>query len=60
MDNGRDPQRPMSARGANLRFSRHEQLLARWPVLGEAWAARVERARLAAVDRTPGNATFGR
>jgi hypothetical protein len=44
----------------NLRFARHAQLLARWPVLSEPWAVRVERSRLASVDRTPGAATFGR
>ncbi len=45
---------------ANMRFARHAQLLARWPVLDQPWARRVEEARLAAVDRTPGAATFGR
>lgn len=44
----------------NLRFARHAQLLARWPVLDEPWARRIEEARLAGVDRTPGPATFGR
>lgn len=45
---------------ANLRFARHQQLLARWPVLDERWARAVEAKRIAAVDRTPGPATFGR
>ncbi len=43
-----------------LRFARHEQLLARWPVADEAWARTIESRRLASVDRTPGPATFGR
>lgn len=56
----RDLRRVLFGTGENIRFSRHEQVLARWPVLGEDWATRVENARIAAVDRTPGNATFGR
>jgi hypothetical protein len=54
------PVAAMASSLGNLRFARHAQLLARWPVLPEPWAHRVERARLAAVDRTPGAATFGR
>jgi hypothetical protein len=43
-----------------MRFARHAQLLARWSVLPEPWALAVEEKRLAAIDRTPGPATFGR
>ncbi len=48
------------AKGENMRHVRHAQLLERWPLLPELWARRVDAARLAAVDRTPGAATFGR
>lgn len=48
------------ARSENFRHVRHDQVLARWPVLDEPWARRIETARTAAVDRTPGAATFGR
>ena len=48
------------AKGENLRHVRHGEILERWPVLAEPWARRIEEARLAAVDRTPGAATFGR
>lgn len=44
----------------NSRHLRHEQVLARWPVLGEDWAQRVDETRLSSRDRTPGAATFGR
>lgn len=57
---GPPPVAAMATHGSNLRFARHAQLLARWPVLDEPWARRVETRRLAAVDRTPGPATFGR
>lgn len=50
----------LSSDGANMRFARHAQLLARWPVLDEPWARAVESRRLETVDRTPGPATFGR
>lgn len=50
----------MSSSLANLRSHRHGQLLERWPVLPEPWALAVERTRVAAIDRTPGPATFGR
>ncbi|MFN8124190.1 MAG: hypothetical protein U0237_17410 [Thermoleophilia bacterium] len=50
----------MASDGANRRFARHRQLLARWPVQPEPWARAVEEKRLAAIDRTPGAATFGR
>jgi len=50
----------MASDGANMRFARHRQLLARWPVQPEAWARAVEDKRLASIDRTPGAATFGR
>jgi hypothetical protein len=52
--------RMIYAQGGNLRHVRHAQLLDRWPILAEPWARRVEEGRLAAVDRTPGAATFGR
>lgn len=48
------------AKGENIRHIRHEQVLRRWPILPEDWARKVEATRLAAVDRTPGAATFGR
>jgi hypothetical protein len=54
------PERLFYATGENTRHYRHAQLLARWEVLEENWALEVEAARLAAVDRTPGAATFGR
>jgi hypothetical protein len=47
--------------GAHMRFARHAQLLARWPILDERWARSIEARRIeAANDRTPGPATFGR
>lgn len=52
--------RMVYAQGANLRHVRHAQVLERWPILAEPWARAVEQGRLAAVDRTPGAATFGR
>ncbi|MFN8111038.1 MAG: hypothetical protein U0Y82_14530 [Thermoleophilia bacterium] len=48
------------AKGENTRHLRHAQVLSRWPVLGEPWAARIEDRRVSSVDRTPGAATFGR
>lgn len=48
------------AKGENTRHIRHGQVLERWPILAESWARQVEDARLAAVDRTPGTASFGR
>ncbi len=56
----RDQRRLIFASGENTRHIRHEQLLDRWPILSEPWARRIEATRLAAVDRTPGAATFGR
>jgi len=58
-DSGSEPA-GLFARSENLRHARHAQLLARWAVLDEPWARRVEKARTAAIDRTPGAATFGR
>jgi hypothetical protein len=55
-----DGRRTILARGENMRHIRHADILSRWPILPEAWARAVESARLAAVDRTPGTATFGR
>jgi hypothetical protein len=48
------------AKSENFRHVRHEQVLARWAVLDEPWARRVETARKASIDRTPGAASFGR
>jgi len=56
----KDERRLIFAKGENLRHMRHEQILERWPILPEGWARSIERTRLAAVDRTPGAATFGR
>lgn len=50
----------LASDAANMRFARHRQLLARWPVSPEGWARAVEAQRLAAADTTPGPATFGR
>jgi hypothetical protein len=44
----------------NSRHLRHQQVLERWPLLGEDWAQRTEETRLGSIDRTPGAATFGR
>ena len=55
-----DGRRTILARGENMRHIRHADILQRWPILPEEWARAVESARLAAVDRTPGTATFGR
>ena len=52
--------RMVFASAQNSRHLRHEQLLKRWPLLPEEWAARVDETRIASVDRTPGAATFGR
>ena len=57
---GRHPVSAMASNPANMRFARHRDLLARWPILDEAWARAIERNRIASVDRTPGPATFGR
>ena len=56
----RHPVSALASNPANMRFARHRELLSRWPVTDERWAQAVEAARLAAVDRTPGPATFGR
>jgi hypothetical protein len=56
----RDERRLIFAKGENYRHIRHAQVLARWPVLPEPWARRIEHARVSNVDRTPGAATFGR
>lgn len=55
-----DERRLIYAKGENTRHFRHDQILDRWPILAEEWARRIEDARIAAVDRTPGQATFGR
>lgn len=41
-----DPGRTIVSRGENYRHIRHADVLARWPVLAEGWARRVEDARL--------------
>lgn len=41
-----DPARTIVSRGENYRHIRHADVLARWPVLAEPWARRVEDARL--------------
>lgn len=48
------------AKSENFRHVRHDQVLARWPVLDEPWAQSIETARKESVDRTPAAATFGR
>jgi hypothetical protein len=55
-----DGRRTILATGANMRHIRHAEILDRWPILPEGWARAVETTRLAAVDRTPGAASFGR
>ena len=57
---GRHPVSAMASNPANMRFARHRELLARWPILDEAWARAIKRNRITSVDRTPGPATFGR
>jgi hypothetical protein len=52
--------RMIFSKGENYRHIRHAQILERWPVIAEPWARRIEHARIASVDRTPGPATFGR
>ena len=52
--------RTINATGANMRHFRHAEILERWPILPEGWAKAIEVHRLAAVDRTPGAASFGR
>ena len=37
-----DPSRFIPAQGGNYRHIRHAEILARWPVLAEPWAQRVE------------------
>ena len=56
----RHPVSALASNPANMRFARHRELLARWPIVDEAWARAIEQKRIAAVDRTPGPATFGR
>jgi hypothetical protein len=56
----RDERRLIFAKGENTRHVRHDQVLKRWPILGEDWARMIEERRINSVDRTPGAATFGR
>ena len=55
-----DERRMIFAKGENFRHVRHAQVLEKWPVIHEAWSLKIELARIAAVDRTPGPASFGR
>jgi hypothetical protein len=55
-----DGRRTILARDENLRHVRHDSLLDRWPIVEEIWAEAVEDARIGAIDRTPGAASFGR
>lgn len=55
-----DGRRTILARDENMRHIRHDSLLERWPILAEYWAEAVENARIGAIDRTPGAASFGR
>lgn len=55
-----DGRRTIQAMGQNMRHIRHEQMLERWPIVAEGWARAIETSRIAAVDRTPGTASFGR
>jgi hypothetical protein len=55
-----DVQRMMFSKGENTRHIRFQQVLDRWPLVPEDWARMVEVTRVAAHDRTPGAATFGR
>jgi len=41
-----DPARTIVTRGENYRHIRHAEMLARWPVIPEDWAHRVEAGRL--------------
>jgi len=56
----RDERRLIFAKGENTRHVRHDQVLKRWPILGEEWARQIEDRRINSVDHTPGAATFGR
>ena len=56
----RDERTLIFAKGENYRHIRHAQVLARWPILPEPWARRIEHARITNVDRSVGAATFGR
>lgn len=40
-----DPGRFIPAQGGNYRHIRHAEILARWPVIPEPWAQRVETTR---------------
>ena len=60
IQNPRDERRMIFAKGENYRHIRHAQILARWPVLPEGWARRLDEIRVSSVDRTTGPASFGR
>jgi hypothetical protein len=60
ISDARDSRTLIFAKGENTRHLRHDQVLRRWPVLGEPWAHAVEQRRVSSVDRTPGAASFGR
>jgi hypothetical protein len=46
------------ARAENVWFLRHREALARWPVLGEPWARRIEERRVAAESPTRHDETY--
>ncbi len=41
-----DPSRFIPTQGGNYRHIRHAEILARWPVIAEPWAQRIETGRL--------------
>jgi hypothetical protein len=41
-----DPTRFIPTQGGNYRHIRHAEILARWPVIAEPWAQRIETGRL--------------
>lgn len=55
-----DGRRTILARDENMRHIRHDHVLGTWPIIDEPWATAVEQARIGAIDRTPGTASFGR
>lgn len=55
-----DGRRTLLARDENMRHFRHDRILEVWPIIDEGWAQAVEAARIGAIDRTPGTASFGR
>ncbi len=41
-----DPSRFIPTQGGNYRHIRHAEILARWPVIAEPWAQRIETGRV--------------